>query len=385
MHDQEILNYVKGNATAEEQQQLEAWIQASDENTIYFNRLKAFYIATTFDTSINELEIDQALANYLAKIDTKPTVQKKTKHLYWWAATAASIALLISFAMKYSTNDQAPQQPATMVKSDIEIGTDKATLTLEDGSTIPLAHGTQYSATNATSNGEQLIYTSAGDEAKDELMYNTLTIPRGGQFYVKLIDGTEVWLNSESKLKYPTAFTKGETRRVELLYGEAYFEVSPSSIHNGDAFEVISRDQSINVLGTEFNVKAYREESSTYTTLVGGEVAIKTAGQDQQLLQPNEQAVVREGRFIRVENVDVEDIISWKDGQFAFKNLPLNEIMTVLSRWYDVSVVFENEDLKHIEFNGKLRKNLSIEEIMNTIKRTNNIDYKISDKSVIFM
>ncbi|MCK0132147.1 DUF4974 domain-containing protein [Flavobacteriaceae bacterium F08102] len=385
MRDQEILNYVKGNATVEEQRQLEQWIQASEENANYFNRLKAFYIATTFDTSINQNEVEQKLSSYLKKVSTnKLKVQTKSRRLYWYVAAAASVAVLIVLGTtnRKSQRDNLPKQVIT--KSPIQIGTDKATLTLEDGSIIPLGQGSQYSAENVISNGKQLIYNATQMANPDKIAYNTLTIPRGGQFYVKLNDGTRVWLNSESKLKYPTTFTKGEPRKVELLYGEAYFEVSPSTLHKGASFQVFSSDQKIEVLGTEFNVKAYREESDTYTTLVGGKVVINTKEQEQILI-PNQRATVQNGKVVHVENVDVEDIISWKDGIFAFKNLSLKEIMKVLSRWYDVEVSFTNSSLKQVEFNGKLKKNLSIEEIMNTIKRTNHIDYKIVDKTIIFM
>ena len=266
--------------------------------------------------------------------------------------------------------------------STIEPGTDKATLTLEDGSVVVLEKGESFQTQNANSNGEEIIY-KRGKQNTTKVTYNYLTIPRGGQFYIVLSDGTKVWLNSESQLKYPISFITGETRNVELVYGEAYFDVSPSTAHNGAKFIVKNNAQEVEVLGTEFNIKAYKDETNVYTTLVEGKVVVSALNKIKTLL-PNEQLSLNLSTSTMVStSVDVYRVISWKEGVFSFKDKPLKDIMMVISRWYDVKVVFVNEALEKMTFKGSLDKKLSIEEILSIISGTTNINYEINNKTIL--
>ncbi|WP_066219612.1 FecR family protein [Formosa haliotis] len=211
-----------------------------------------------------------------------------------------------------------------------------------------------------------------------------MTIPRGGQYHLVLSDNTEVWLNSESQLKYPVNFIEGKVREVELVYGEAYFEVSPSVKNGGAKFKVRVKLQVIEVFGTEFNVKSYKDESKTYTTLVHGKVAINLDTKSYPLL-PNYQAVLsNEDNLINFERVDVYSETSWKDGVFSFRNKSLMEVMKVLSRWYDIDVIFENQDLKRKKFKGVLGKNQNIEEILLILKSSGSLkSYEINEEVII--
>ncbi|WP_427875737.1 FecR family protein [Flavobacterium sp. MMS24-S5] len=213
---------------------------------------------------------------------------------------------------------------------------------------------------------------------------NLLTIPRGGQFFVQLADSTKVWLNSESQLKYPVAFVDGQTRQVELVYGEAYFEVSPSTKHKGSRFKVKTENQNVEVIGTEFNIKAYRDESAIYTTLVKGVVAVSNTSK-KQILTPNQQSKITEyNGNINVSEVDVYNEISWRKGLFVFKGMPLKDIARVLSRWYDVDIVFADPALGNVKFNGVLNKNQKLEDILTTIKNINFINaYEKKDNKII--
>ena len=160
----------------------------------------------------------------------------------------------------------------------------------------------------------------------------------------------------------------GETRKVELVYGEAYFNVSPSTEHKGAKFRVINNAQDVEVLGTQFNIKAYKDESNIYTTLVEGKVEINASGV-KQILVPNQQSNVNiVNSEISVYIVDVGNEISWIKGIFSFKGKPLKDIMKVLSRWYNVDIVFENKDLESIKFKGALDKDWTIEEILSIMK-----------------
>ena len=272
-----------------------------------------------------------------------------------------------------------------VVTNTIQAGSDKATLTLENGTTVPLEKGSFYKAQNVQSNGEEIIYdiTNESDVAI-EVVYNYLTIPRGGQFFVQLSDGTKVWLNSESQLKYPKSFIAGKPRTVELVYGEAYFEVSPSSANKGMSFMVTSEGQWIEVLGTEFNVKAYRDENQIYTTLVEGAIALSYYG-ERVLLKPDERAVLNDQtKTLEIHVVDVYNEVSWKDGVFSFRKKPLKEVMKVLSRWYDIDVVFENKQLENKTFKGVLVKNQKLEDILSILKSASTLKaYEINDKTII--
>lgn len=299
-------------------------------------------------------------------------------------AVAAAVLLFVFFNAVYNQESfQAVKSSQTAVSNSIKIGTDKATLTTEDGQTIVLEKGKSFTSKNLVSNGKELVYAKT-NSSKAAIAYNYLTIPRGGEFFVKLADGTQVWLNSESKLKYPVSFVEGETRKVELVYGEAYFSVSPSTAHKGAKFQVLTGLQEVEVIGTQFNIKAYRNEDIIYTTLVEGKVAVEIADQ-KELLKPNQQLTLNKLNKNRViSEVDVYSETAWKKGLFAFQNKNLKEIMQVLSRWYDVDVVFEDKSLENIEFKGVLNKNQNMEEILNLIKKTKFIKaYEIKEDRII--
>lgn len=265
----------------------------------------------------------------------------------------------------------------------ILVGTDKAILTLEDGSNIDLEKGKTIRTKNIKSNGEKLVYASS-HKTTTKTAYHYLNIPRGGQFHIKLEDGTLVWLNSESQLKYPVAFVEGKTRIVELIYGEAYFEVSPSTEHMGATFRVLNTSQEVEVLGTAFNIKAYKDETNIYTTLVEGKVTIST-GTIKQILEPNQQSNLDfKNNNISITQANVIQEISWRKGFFDFKGKSLEQIAKVLSRWYDVDIEFSRPELRNAKFNGVLRKEEAIEEILNSILTTKSIKaYEIKNKKII--
>ncbi len=305
-----------------------------------------------------------------------------TKTAFKLTAMAASLLLLISISLIVSKTNPLKIETPQVAHKEILIGSDKATLTLEDGSVIALEKGKSFSEGNASSNGEKLVYNSNGKAAT--IANNLLTIPRGGQFFVQLADSTKVWLNSESQIKYPVAFVDGQTRQVELVYGEAYFEVSPSTKHKGSRFKVKTQEQNVEVIGTEFNIKAYRDETAIYTTLVKGVVAVSNAAK-KQILTPNQQSKITEyNGNISVAEVDVYNEISWRKGLFVFKGMPLKDIARVLSRWYDVDIVFADPALGNVKFNGVLNKNQKLEDILTTIKNINFINaYEKKDNKII--
>ncbi|MDO5980184.1 FecR family protein [Flavivirga spongiicola] len=298
-------------------------------------------------------------------------------------SVAASVVFLISLTYFFNRNNSTPSIVSpTIVEENIKPGTDKATLTLEDGSVIELDKSQMYQNKNVRSNGSQIVYET-NDEATNEIVYNYLTIPRGGEYHIILSDGTQVWLNSESQLKYPVSFIEGEVRQVELVYGEAYFDVSSNIDHNGTKFIVNNQSQKIEVLGTEFNIKANKNEMNIYTTLVEGEVIINAIGSKQKLL-PNQQSNLDiENKNVTIADVDVIPEISWKNGLFIFRNKSLKEIMRVIERWYDVDIVFVNKDLESVKFRGVIKKQVSIEEILTIMKSSSINSYDINNRTII--
>ena len=368
-----ILKKLNKSLSEEDATIFREWYNESDLHKAYFKKVQENYHDETF-----LIDIEKGWKAVEKKI--RPVAVKKTSYLKY--AVAASIVLLISITFLIKKEKIEEVVNPIITNNNIQIGTDKATLTLEDGTLVALEKGKQYISDNLESNGEEIIYNSQ-TTANKEIAYNYLTIPRGGQYQVKLSDGTVVWLNSESQLKYPVNFIEGETREIELVYGEAYFDVSPSENHNGDRFKVLNKGQEVEVLGTEFNIKAYKDENSIYTTLVEGKVTV-TANQNRSTLNPDQQAVLNIAtRKIEIIQVDTYSEIAWKRGLFSFKNKNLKDISKVLSRWYDVDFIFEDKSLEQIEFKGVLSKNQNIEEILTLIKNTNYINaYDINNTTI---
>ena len=369
-----IKKYLDGDISAKDLKRLVNYYESFQEDTEWVEELESE------DTLKSKM-----LTNILESVETN-NYKIKTIPLYKRSVFKyALVACLGLFLMLNSLYDNTYYNLTTpiQVEDAIEIGSTKATLTLSNGTDVVLKYGKKYKSNIAQSDDNGLVYNPAFEKGS-EITYNYVTVPRGGEFYVKLEDGTKVWLNSESKLKYPTSFVPGKTRTIELLYGEAYFDVSPSSAHEGASFKVLKDKQEITVLGTQFNLKAYEDEDTIYTTLVEGKVNVQVDAQ-QITLSPKEQAVVHfDSSKIQVNDVDVYSAIAWKKGIFSFKNMPLEEIMKVLARWYDIEVIFKNPSVSNSSFDGVLRKNQHIEAILESIKITNGINYEIEKNKVIF-
>lgn len=360
-----------------------------EENKALLNYYESFQTTSEWDANLGpkeELEsrmrnrIQNALAAEQVKVlpINKPFYSKNIFRI----AAAAAVVLFVSISVLFHKDVFSKQDNSVVIKKKIMIGSDKATLTLEDGSVIALEKGKTYKTGNVSSNGEKLVYNS--QNSKNAIANNLLTIPRGGQFFVQLADSTKVWLNSESQLKYPVEFVEGQTRQVELVYGEAYFEVSPSTRHKGAKFKVKTQMQNVEVIGTQFNIKAYKDETNIYTTLVEGKVAISNA-KTKELLAPSQQSKIsRDTDNIQITTVDVYNETSWRKGLFVFKGMPLKDISKVLSRWYDVEIEFADPALGNVKFNGVLNKNQKLEDILTTIKNINFITaYEIKNHKVI--
>lgn len=373
-----IAKYFSDALTASETQELIQWIESGRNKSIFDQ-----YIALNF--SIEELkgaqEDNTQLWQYIAAHLKTPV---RTLHYWKYAAAAVAVVFLgISTFLYLNKETSLTSTPPVVVESTPvgTVGKDRAVLTLDDGTNIALNKGQAYVNDKVKSDGERLVYNQTKSKA---IAYNYLTVPRSGQFFIELSDQTKVWLNSESQLKYPEEFVSGQDRTVELVYGEAYFEVSPSTNHNGAKFKVLSNNQEITVLGTQFNVKAYNDETNIYTTLVEGSVTVDNGRVDSKL-KPGQQAVVSKTQSnMGVFEVNVKDQISWKNGVFSFEGKTLEEIMKVIARWYDVNIIFENSQIKETRFVGVFNKYQSLEKILDNIKSTNFIkSYVVKGKTIM--
>lgn len=379
MESKLILKKLLNLLTGEEEEIFDQWYNESSENRKYFEEERKKYL----DLVPDSMDIDKTAAweNVERKLpaDVPAVEQTKKQKSYWKYAIAASVVLFISLGIFFY--DDVLRGNAT--ESKIETGSSKAILTLEDGTQVPLKKGEAYTSGNVNSDGESVVYAADENVAK-EISYNELTVPRGGEFLLLLADSTRVWLNSDTKIRYPNTFIDGQPRIVELRYGEAFFEVTSAEKHGGSAFRVTTRNQEIEVLGTQFNVSAYREDKAVTSTLVEGKVAVNT-GNTKKELKPGEQAIVtKDDPEITVSTVDVNNYITWRNGFFGFDEKPLAEIMQTLSRWYDVEVEFENKSLQNIRFSGVLGRREPIKVLLSLISEFDrDVEFEIKGRKIL--
>jgi transmembrane sensor len=299
----------------------------------------------------------------------------------WVAAAAAVIGISIGMYLVLKPKPEVSTETAIQEKQDILPGGNKAVLTLDNGSTIIL--DSAHNGLVAQQNGSNIIKTDSGkltysktENNLIEIRYNTLTTPRGGKFQITLADGTKVWLNAASSIKYPTAFT-GRERRV-VITGEAYFEV----VHNAkQPFIVSVNNIEVTDIGTHFNINAYENENQVSTTLFEGSISLKS-GKYATLLKPGEQAELgSDGRINILKQEQLDQVIAWKNGYFNFRNADMPTVMRQLERWYDIDVHYEGQ-IPERRFQGELPRNMTLQEVLQVLREVK-INYKINGKMLI--
>jgi transmembrane sensor len=299
---------------------------------------------------------------------------------------AGVAVVLIGGLVIYSYHNSIKEGVAVVknipAKTNITPGSNKAVLTLQDGSTIVLndaKEGTLAQQGNANivkmANG-QLVYNKT-DAQPEKVLFNTMTTPRGGQYKLTLPDGTDVWLNSASSITYPTAFV-GNERNVSIT-GEAYFEVAKDKTK---PFHVKAGSQTIEVLGTHFNVMAYADEDVIKTTLLEGSVKVQ-GDKESGILKPGEQSVINKNGELKVSVASVDEAMAWKNGYFKFNRVGIKYIMRQLSRWYDVDVMYEGR-VKEDEFVGTIGRSENIVQALHLLELAN-VHFKIQDKNIIVL
>lgn len=362
------------NADAAEEKELYQWVaQSNDEQPVHLH-IESL-LGENDNTNIPEVEWESLYQRILT--GNKPVV----KVMQWTKLAAASVIILLLSVGGYFYFNKTEKQVVKVerFKNDVAPGGNKAILTLADGSQIILD-----SANNGTVSQQgdtkviklddgQLTYNTSGTNL--EVFYNTISTPKGGKYQIVLADGSRVWLNAASSLRFPTSF-RGKFRNVELT-GEGYFEVAKNK---GMPFSVKANDVEIKVLGTHFNVNAYTDEKNIRTTLIEGSVKV-SKGIKSSMLSPGKQAIISDD--IKIVNADTEEAIAWKNGMFQFKDAKIESIMKQVENWYDVDVEYSGKISKL--FNGGIPRNISMINFFKILELTGGVHFTIEGKKVTVM
>ena len=331
-----------------------------------------------------------------------PVRRMHTAAKAWWTA-AAILVLMTGVAFYLNSKQQAAllAKKDETLKNDVAPGSNKAVLTLANGTTIVLddaSNGVVAKEGNAKvlkpADG-QLLYEQEEESEHGPLAYNTLATPRSGQYQLILPDGSKVWLNSESSIHYPISFAENE-RRVQIS-GEAYFEVAKLKLSSGQQvpFIVEKGDMQVEVLGTHFNVNAYNDESAIKTTLLEGKVRVvkhetgngkrEKPNEISVVLKPGEQAVLSRGHSPLTihHSTDVDNVVAWKNGLFHFESADVKTVMRQLARWYDVDVVYEGATVKNDPLFVEISRNTRLSDVLKVLQESGSARFTIQGKKII--
>lgn len=383
-----IQTYIENKGTAEELNELKKLI-GHNENEKLAKSILVESIQKTEPLSQHDENRLQAILSRISEYKEVPAKNTRTAHLrqkYWWAAAAVFIILCTGSYFLFSNlfnSELKGIREKTLVK-DISPGGNKAYLTLADGSQIILDSAANGNLTNQGNTtviklDNQVLYKTAGKAT--EVLYNTITTPRGGIYQLALSDGTKVWLNSSSTLRFPTSFI-GRERKVDIS-GEAYFEVSRN---NTMPFIVtISGKEEVEVLGTHFNINAYPDEPAINTTLLEGSVKITgLTMHNSHIISPGQQAQMStNGQIVVNRDADLEQVMAWKNGIFNFDNADLQTVLRQLSRWYSVDVVYEGA-IPQREFEGEMQRDLNLSQVLRILEK-NNVHFRIEGNKLVVM
>jgi len=377
--------YTASNCSRQELLELLQAIDEARQDEALHSSLQTIWNTISDTDPLPSIDKEKIFSNIFS---TAPVHVLPRKRIIAWRVASAAIVILVSASLAYlylprhSAQRLAGKSPKN-IKDDRAPGGNKAILTLADGSNIVLdsAHNgalTQQGNSKVIKlNSGQLAYQSgAGGPVPTGVQYNTIATPRGGQYQVVLPDGTKVWLNAASSLKFPAAFT-GKQRRVELT-GEAYFEVAKNP---SLPFIVHSAGSDVEVLGTSFNVNAYDDEETIRTTLLEGSINV-SGGAGHTLLKPGQQAQLdRKGNLHLVSDANTEEAIAWKNGYFQFDEAGIRVVMRQLSRWYDVEVSYEGPVTER-QFGGEMPRGVNLSEVLHILEESN-VHFRIEGKKLI--
>lgn len=372
-----IGDYCSGLMDKSEEQELRAWMDEAEENKLFFmegvKMVRDYQVVTRSDKNASD-----SLKHVREKIKARGRRQL-------WIQITAVASVVILFALSFAFFYMPELERESPVSAKVHAGGMKATLIVANGIQVDLMQDNlqdvvrQYGATVLEDKKNELRYDNVevNEEIEEKPVYHTISTPVGGEYHFTLADGTMVWLNSSSRLTFPTRFT-GDAREV-LVEGEVYFGVQHDE---SKPFIVRVNDVSVRVLGTEFCISAYPENEGVMTTLVRGAVQV-TSGNNQVVLKPGYQAVVDQySGAISQRAVELSLYTSWVRGIFEYENMELNDIMVQLARWYDVQFTFSASECKERRFTGVIRKYEDLNDVLDMIEKTTNVKFIINGKNV---
>jgi len=367
-----IAGFLKHTLTEEERYELDEWILDSDENMILFEKMTDEKNIAHAQEWFSKMNIAEELQKTKMKIEARKPVR------FWqYAVAAAVVVLIIAGIYFYRSPGIKNDKPFVVQTQDILPGSDQATLTLDDGKIVELKNEGADTAINdhvkILRQTGQIIYNSF---ETNELIYHTLNVPRKGQYKLVLPDGSKVWLNSASSIRYPTSFTDKE--RKIFVTGESYFEVAKDE---SKPFRVVAGELTVEALGTQFNINVYSNEPFFSTTLVEGSVMV-TKGTVENILKPGQQARLTENDF-QIVPANSDDATAWKDNKFKFKDTPIDAIMRQLERWYDADVEYQDQVTLHL--NATIGRDVPVSKLLQIFEETNQVKFKVEGTKIIVM
>ena len=372
---------LKGNANDEEQRTLREWLSVSTRNKKIYDEFKDGKRLEQKIVESQQINWKNDYQHFITKRQrTRKNRRMKTIIRYAAILTLPIVAAGIFLLQK---NDR---QTIVSISEVIKPGEHKAVLITGGGERITLSDSTlspiqeqNGMIVNVTNNKVSYILPEDSLCTQGSPIFNTLQIPRGGEYFLTLADGTEVWLNAETEIRYPVQFT-GD-KRVVYLVGEAYFTVAPDK---NKPFTVVSTHASVSVLGTQFNFRAYPDERDVQTTLVSGSVIMQSEKYKQQIkLVPGEQGVLEKNSAkLMKQEVNTYLYTAWKDGRFAFRDARLEDLFNILARWYDLSVFYQSPEAKDIRFTGDLNKTDDFKSILKIIEQNERVIFTVNQRTV---
>ena len=366
--------------TAEEEKRLDQWLEAGENHQKSYRYYQDFFSRKAELYLFDRIQRPEEIAKILFR--SQPTRLKRIMHMTKYAAIIIPALFFTILLILYRPTEKVkPQFPLAQLK-DIAPGKQKARLQLGDGKIVSLSDSSMIISAHKeiqVEDGGILQYVAQEGKSQEKTVYHTLVVDKGGEFQLVLPDGTKVWLNSASELKYPNAFS-GNKRQV-YLKGEAYFEVKRSDTQ---LFIVSTAGCDIKVLGTEFNVSSYDTDKEVVTTLVQGKVAY-TAGKQSGELRPGEQCVYEKDQQIaKVQQVNVGQYISWKNGLFTFDKISMENLAKQISRWYDVEVIFPDQSARSVSFTGAMERYKPVSYIIQLLNETNTVECRLEGNMLVF-
>lgn len=372
---------LRGKANDEEQRTLREWLSVSTRNEKIYDGFKDGKRLEQKIVESRQINWEKDYQQFITKRQrTRKNRRMKTIIRYAAILTLPIVAASIFLLQK---NDR---QAIVSISEVIKPGEHKAVLITGGGDRITLSDSTlspiqEQNGMIVNVMNNKVFYTLPEDSlcTQESPIFNTLQIPRGGEYFLTLADGTEVWLNAETEIRYPVQFTGN--KRVVYLDGEAYFTVAPDK---KKPFTVVSTHASVSVLGTQFNFRAYPDEQDVQTTLVSGSVIMQSEKYKQQIkLVPGEQGVL-EKRSANLTKQEVNTYLytAWKDGRFAFRDARLEDLFNILARWYDLSVFYQSPEAKDIRFTGDLNKTDDFKSILKIIEQNERVTFTVNQRTV---